>query len=111
MRVRYEDLCREPRATVDSILTHCGLDPAGLRWHADDEVEVSPQHSISGNPSRFDVGRVRIRADEEWQADLQRARQFMVATLCGPLLKAFGYPLRPSRAQQPARADGTPGSP
>ncbi len=92
--LRYEDFAQAPRASVERILRHFDCDPDGLRWHGPRSVEVQPQHSISGNPSRFRTGIVEIRADEEWRDSLPAARRRLVSTVCAPLLPAFGYPLR-----------------
>lgn len=94
LRVRYEDFCEHPRPTVGKILEHCGLEKDGLNWENDELVEVTPQHSISGNPSRFNVGTISIQPDNEWKEKMPRTAQRIVTLMCSPLLKAFGYSLR-----------------
>jgi hypothetical protein len=106
--VRYEDFCNDPRATVAKIFAHCGVEHDGLHWYGQNEVSVRPQHSISGNPSRFDVGRVAIRPDTAWRTHMAAGPRRIVTLLCGALLPVFGYradrklPDSVSQAQGPA---------
>ncbi|RMF96611.1 MAG: sulfotransferase family protein [Gammaproteobacteria bacterium] len=104
LRLRYEDFARAPRASVERILREFGCAPDGLDWEGPRSLEVQPQHSISGNPSRFRTGTVTIRADEEWRNRLPAARRRLVTTLCAPLLPVFGYPLRHVTAPLAAEA-------
>jgi len=91
LAVRYEDFCDDPRATVTRIFSHCGIDDDGLNWCSQNEVEVNPQHSISGNPSRFNVGRVEIRPDTAWKTRMQNGPRRLVTVACGLLFPIFGY--------------------
>ena len=101
--VRYEDLASNPRATIEEILRDNGLPCDGLDWQNSQTVHVSPQHSVSGNPSRFDTGVVRIRRDEEWRGAMSGPRRWLVTLFCAPLLPIFGYTLNPRPL--PARSD------
>jgi len=104
--VNYETFCEQPRDTIDRILRHCRMDPGGVTWHDAETVEVAAQHSISGNPSRFDTGPVRIKPDDEWRKAMPPARRLLVTVLCAPLLRLFGYSAghahRPRRSCDPA---------
>ncbi len=44
-------------------------------------VSVDPQHTISGNPSRFRLGATSIREDERWKTEMRRRDRWIV-TLC-----------------------------
>jgi len=110
--LRYEDFASRPRATIDEILRDNGLPTDGLQWQDNQTARVVPQHSISGNPSRFDTGVVGIKPDEEWRRGMSAPRRWLVTLLCAPLLPMFGYRMNP-RAQtvfreipEPVDADG-----
>ncbi len=102
LAVRYEDFCNEPRSTVADIFDHCGIGDPELQWYSDQEVDVSMQHSISGNPSRFNVGRVTIKPDIAWQTRMATTPRWIVTLLCVSLFPVFGYKIRQShRETQP----------
>ncbi len=95
MMVRYESFCEDPRSTVDRILAHCGVSGTeDLCWYDATTVGVQPQHSISGNPSRFNIGKVSIKPDDEWRARMGAGARRVVTVLCAPMLKHFGYGTR-----------------
>jgi Sulfotransferase family len=94
VRVRYEDLIEDPQARLDSIGCQLNLDTAGIAISADRRVALGPNHSIAGNPNRFDTGTVALQADDEWQRRVNRREYALVTTLCLPALKLFGYRVR-----------------
>jgi hypothetical protein len=89
--LRYEDFASQPRETVEMILRENDLPAEGLDWDNSHTARVAPQHSISGNPSRFDTGVVGITPDEEWRSAMSAPRRWLVTLLCAPLLPVFGY--------------------
>jgi hypothetical protein len=89
--LRYEDFSYQPRETVEAVLRENDLSAEGLDWHNSHTARVVPQHSISGNPSRFDTGVIRIKPDEEWRSAMSAPRRWLVTLLCAPLLPVFGY--------------------
>jgi hypothetical protein len=92
LMVRYEDFCDHPAPTVEKILAHCGVQMTGrMCWRSEHTPVVSPQHSISGNPSRFKVGEIVIEPDVEWQKKMPRFARSVVSILCRPLTNRFGY--------------------
>ncbi|WP_246277912.1 hypothetical protein [Phytohabitans rumicis] len=76
-----------------------GLDvsDADLDFLDGDDAVLKPGHSAAGNPMRFTVGRVPLRRDDVWRSALPPAQRRLVGTVCAPLLRAYGYPLRSSR--------------
>jgi hypothetical protein len=58
-------------------------------------VELSPNHTVSGNPSRFTTGAVRIERDDEWIAAQTSEDRWATTALTLPLLLRYGYPLMP----------------
>ena len=101
-RVRYEDFVAAPEATLRNILSGVGFpEPATLPFLEGDRASVRPTHSVSGNPSRFADGSVRIRLDEQWRTAIEPASLRIATMLTAPLLRRYGYCLR-------TRAGGPP---
>lgn len=106
LRVHYEAFVRDPRGVVDAILSHAGLEGVATPFVADNEVELTPNHTVAGNPSRFSTGRIAIRSDDEWTTEMRRWDRFRVTMVTWPLLIRYGYPLRPDPASTPPGPDG-----
>ena len=68
--VHYEDLVRDPKGTLQSILQPLGLDfdPRQLDWA---EAE---KHEVAGNHMRFDA-RSELVLDESWRQSLSPLKQ------------------------------------
>ncbi|MGH8968320.1 MAG: sulfotransferase [Actinomycetes bacterium] len=92
LAVRYEDFVVAPEAELRRVCTWLGErevpamgDGATVRLHAN--------HTVAGNPRRFTIGEVSIRADDEWARAMSRRRQAVVASLTLPLLLRYRYPV------------------
>jgi Sulfotransferase family len=90
--IRYEDFAANP---------HGSLRLLGLVPTADDaasprggEVCRPDLHTVSGNPSRFEKGPIRVRADNEWRQKMSKLDELTVSLLTLPLLRRYGYELR-----------------
>lgn len=84
-RVRYEDLCADPRGVVAELLTFAGLDgsAATLDW------QTADLH-IMGNPMRLhSVAEIVDR--QEWRTRLSAADLADFAAVAGELNRALGY--------------------
>ena len=93
LRLRYEDFCAAPTESMDRVLSMMGV--AGRPPFEDvATVRLGPNHIVAGNPSRFTVGSVRIRVDEEWRTAMRRRDRLLVVTSTWPLLRRYGYPWR-----------------
>jgi hypothetical protein len=97
LRVRYEDLMRDPAGSLQEIAAFAGLPgergPAFL--HADRpglwSADLGATHTASGNPMRFRTGRISIRADDKWRGAMSARKRRAVTTLTLPLLRQYGY--------------------
>jgi hypothetical protein len=85
-RIRYEEFLADPRT--------------GLRLRQEDldflragHADLGVGHSAAGNPMRFTVGRLELRRDDTWVRALPSAQRRLVGAVCGPMLRAYGYPL------------------
>lgn len=95
LRVRYEEFVADPRRVLAGIADFAGapVDDAGLAFASDTGVELTAQHTVSGNPVRFTTGLVPLRRDEAWRTELPAGQRRAVSVLAAPLLLAYGYPV------------------
>lgn len=102
-RIRYEQFLADPRRALKNLGAYAGLEitDAHLSFLGDGHADLTPGHSAAGNPMRFTVGRVPLRRDDAWVRALPRSQRRLVGAVCGPMLRAYGYPLNPPAAQSP----------
>jgi hypothetical protein len=95
-RIRYEEFVADPRTGLLDLAAFAGLGitVADLKFIDGEEAELRPGHSAAGNPMRFTVGRIPLRRDDAWHDALPPGQRRLVGTVCAPLLRAYGYPLR-----------------
>jgi Sulfotransferase family len=95
--LRYEDFVAEPRRRTRELAEFAGLpDVRDVTAFVDDStVELTPSHTVAGNPVRFRNGPMTLRRDDAWRARLPRRRRALVGLLTFPLLARYGY-LRPA---------------
>ena len=87
--VRYEDLVENPKNEVERLRQATGID---FRFRGDaGGAQLQVSHTASGNPSRFESGRVSIKADLEWVTTMGRIDRKVVTGLTYPLLAKYGY--------------------
>ncbi len=93
LRLRYEDFCAAPEDSFGAIMGLLG-ERGKSPFESADTVRLHPGHIVAGNPSRFTVGSVKIRADEEWRTTMSKRDQLAVALTTLPLLRRYGYSAR-----------------
>jgi hypothetical protein len=103
-RIRYEEFLTDPRAALIRLADFAGLAlaPADLAFLRPEYADLSVGHSAAGNPMRFTVGRLPLRRDDAWVQALPGAQRRLVGAVCGPMLRAYGYPLNPAEVSQEA---------
>jgi hypothetical protein len=90
--VRYEDLIARPRREMRRIAAFAGsFDDDALAFVEEGAVSLGVPHSVSGNPMRFDAGRIPLRADDDWRRRLPLAERATVTAIALPFLVAYGY--------------------
>lgn len=93
MFLRYEDFIANPAGTIDQLLRLCESDPAANPV-TDRTVELHTNHTVTGNPDRFNVGATVIRpTDDSWRTGLPTSARRTVAALSWPLSRRYGYEL------------------
>ena len=85
LRLRYEDLCREPRATTQELYRFCGADAS---FEMPDLKSTA--HHIVGNPMRLNSVSV-IRLDESWRESLTIEQQTEIWQITKKLSMQYGY--------------------
>ena len=96
LRVRYEDLLDMPAMTLQKIADFAGTGTGGEPGVVGGEpgahwVDLTAAHTASGNPMRFQTGRIPLRRDDEWRSAMPAARRRVVTALTFPLLAHYGY--------------------
>lgn len=94
-QVRYEDFADDWQSALlsgASGLLEASADPAEMTDKR--SAMVHAQHSISGNPSRFDVGEVTLKPDTSWGEAVTRMDRNLAAMICGPVAGRYGYSMR-----------------
>ncbi len=91
MRLRYEDFVEDPQRALKGILGMLHEDTRRLRFVDERGVELGVSHTVSGNPSRFHTGTVRLRPDDEWASRMRLRDKMLVTLLTFPLLARYGY--------------------
>ncbi|MGH2813141.1 MAG: sulfotransferase [Actinomycetota bacterium] len=103
MLLRYEDFIARPAETVAAIAELVGEQPSSLPFEDPSTAVLEGNHTVSGNPSRFETGRIRLRIDDEWVKRQPLRDRLIVTALTAPLLGRYGYPIRVTRAWEGER--------
>ena len=93
--VRYEDFVAHPQRTLGEIVHMVGEGPREFPFVGAKTATLHPNHSVSGNPSRFETGSVSLRIDDEWLRAQRVKDRLMTTALTWPLLLRYGYSLWP----------------
>ena len=93
-RIFYEELASKPASALNKL--HAFIRKGSFTIsdrYPEDKVKfaVPKNHTISGNPIRFDGGRIRVRPDMEWLSKMTPSDKLKVSLLTSPLLVAYGY--------------------
>lgn len=93
LRLRYEDLVREPLQALEDVADFAGLElGAALRTDLEQHrTTLRPSHTVDGNPMRMQVGSTRIAVDDAWRSKLPGGVRRTVSLLTWPLLRRYGY--------------------
>jgi hypothetical protein len=89
--LRYEDFVADPVGTTARIVRLVGEDDASLPFVDSSTVRLRGNHTVSGNPSRYVDGLVRIQEDNEWLSAMPLPQKVAVTLLTYPVLRKYGY--------------------
>ena len=92
VKVHYEELVQDPEAVMRRILAGLEVEPPSAEVLSGDHVvQLGVDHTLSGNPNRFERGGIKIQPDVEWQTKMPTTQKLTVAALTLPLLWQYGY--------------------
>jgi Sulfotransferase family len=99
-RIRYEEFLADPMGGLLDLAAFAGLEltAADLGFLGPGYADLGVGHSAAGNPMRFTVGRLPLRRDDAWVRALPTGQRRLVGAVCGPMLRAYGYPINPQEA-------------
>lgn len=89
--VRYEDLVTDPAGVLQTVLERLGEPAATLSFLDGGRVTLGVNHTVSGNPMRFQRGTIEVRPDTEWREKMAPAQKALVTALSLPHLLRFRY--------------------
>lgn len=90
VRVRYEDLMRDPPAALASLEGVVGHRLASVGERAARGEAFSTGHTIAGNRVRME-GEVRLRSRGSWRDGLEDRDRRLFRFLAGPIMRRYGY--------------------
>jgi hypothetical protein len=90
-RITYEELIARPRETVEELFRSLEVEVPSLRFLTETSADLKVNHTVSGNPMRFQTGRVLLQNDDEWRSKLPWIHQLIVAALTRPLMRRYGF--------------------
>jgi hypothetical protein len=93
--LRYEDLVADPDRALRKVLDAIGA--PGTPVITPDEsamIDFRASHTASGNPGRFQVGKISVELDAEWMNSMSAFKRAVVTAITARGLARYGYPLR-----------------
>lgn len=85
-RLRYEDICRAPLESINTIFSTIGLSAMDLH-----ELQLPKvPHQIPGNPFLFN-GISNIKLDEKWRRLIKPEDEATFQRIAGAMNRSFGY--------------------
>lgn len=100
LRLRYEDLATDPARSIDRIIQLLSPREDVRSPITAGNVNLSENHILAGNRSKFQRGEMEIRYDGRWTSHLPRHVYAVTTMLALPLLPFYGYPIRRARSAQ-----------
>ncbi|NND02656.1 MAG: sulfotransferase [Acidimicrobiia bacterium] len=91
MMLRYEDLISSPTESIERVLEIADEQGADLSHIRGNEVTLSGNHTVSGNPGRFQTGTITLALDEAWRRDMDESDRRTVERITTRARKSFGY--------------------
>ncbi len=91
--VRYEDFVANPGMILEKIYSFLDLPMPFSHDNINGPFQKSEEHTLSGNPLRFDKEPFYLRLDNEWRDKLSKTSYSIVSLMTSPLLTFYGYKL------------------
>jgi hypothetical protein len=95
LRVRYEDLVARPLDALEQIAAFAwGATVVNPGQLAAGKAEFTSDHTVDGNPIRFQRGSVDLKLDDQWRTQLDTKTRRLVTAGTAPFLVNYRYPCR-----------------
>lgn len=78
---------------IDNALDKLGVDMRP-QWIGERQIELSCQHTVKGNPGRFETGQIRVEERKEWKEKISFTVLYLSTIVSSLQLHEFGYGLR-----------------
>lgn len=91
LRVRYEDLVEDPEYQLRRILQIIQLGDVPLPFIHGQRAYMDVNHTVSGNPMRFQQGWIELCRDDNWREQMNLSHKLLVTTLTLPGLVQYSY--------------------
>jgi hypothetical protein len=95
MKIRYEDFIKSPRTIITNIVRFIDempfIDEHKMPFIDEHTIRMRFNHTVSGNPSRFQHGTVKLKADIEWIRSMPKHDRVFVTFMTWPLLLRYKY--------------------
>ncbi len=86
LRIRFEDFINEPKIISKNIFDFLEYSKSPVFDAQDGKVFLTPTHSVTGSPSRFNTGMVPLKLDETWKKEMPIINQALVSGLTLPVM-------------------------
>jgi hypothetical protein len=93
--VRYEDFVDAPAATVSAVARLVGAPPPAAPLPVGVPIALPVSHEPDTSSTKFSAPQVVLRPDSRWEKELHPLDRSLVTLLTYPLLRRYGYPVRP----------------
>ncbi len=105
--VRYEEMVASPRQMLAQLAEY--LEEPGLERSLPtaDVLDLGVNHTVSGNPVRFQAREIRLKPDSEWQTKMKPSQKAIITAMTWPLLLKYGYLKSEPRPQAQAQAQAS----
>jgi hypothetical protein len=91
--MKYEKFCNKPKVELDRAMKKLGIKERP-EWEEGGRICLPTQHSLRGNPNRFEDGITKIEQRSDWREGLSNLTKLLVSGLTAPLLSRYGYSFR-----------------
>ena len=91
--LKYEDFCRAPSASINKVMDFINQSNSTNNHAVANQINIEMSHTVSGNPARFDYGRVTIKEDQKWLKNLSQVEKFLIGLITLPLIIKYNYKL------------------
>jgi hypothetical protein len=93
LRVRYEDLVRDPERWLGRIAQMVRTEGALPRTRPGQRIDLGISHTVAGNPMRL-TPTIEVQADAEWSHSMQTGQRRLVQAISSPVMHRYGYATR-----------------